>query len=61
MAKRVKTQLGAAFKKADADENGELTKEVMPDFLHPREKGYAMWAEAMEEKLCELGGWEPVK
>ncbi|MGI9243537.1 MAG: acetylglucosamine-6-sulfatase, partial [Verrucomicrobiales bacterium] len=43
------------------EENGGLSKEVMPDFLHPKEKGYAIWAEAMEAKLCELGGWKPIK
>ena len=43
------------------DENGRLTKEIMPDFLHPKEKGYALWAEAIEAKLCELGGWDPIK
>ena len=42
------------------DDQGLLSKEVMPDFLHPKQKGYAMWAAAMEAKLCELGGWEPV-
>lgn len=35
-------------------EDGTLTKEVMPDLLHPREKGYRIWAEAMEPKLKEL-------
>lgn len=37
------------------DEDGRLPKEIMPDFLHPREKGYAIWAEAIEAKLVELG------
>mgnify|MGYP005853310249 CR=1 FL=1 len=32
-----------------------LTKEVMPDGLHPREKGYRIWAEAIEPKLKEFG------
>lgn len=27
--------------------DGTLTKEMMPDFLHPREKGYGIWAKAM--------------
>ncbi|MHB8957227.1 MAG: platelet-activating factor acetylhydrolase IB subunit [Pirellulaceae bacterium] len=34
----------------------KLSKSIMPDFLHPNEKGYAIWAEAMEptvEKLLE--------
>ena len=37
------------------EESGRLPKEIMPDFLHPKEKGYAIWAEAIEEKLIELG------
>ncbi len=34
---------------------GHLPKELMPDYLHPREKGYELWAEAIEPKLVELG------
>ena len=34
---------------------GILTKEIMPDFLHPAEKGYQIWAEAIEPKLKEFG------
>lgn len=34
--------------------NGALPKDVMPDFLHLSPKGYAIWAEAIEEKLAEL-------
>ena len=26
----------------------------MPDLLHPHEKGYRMWAEAMESKIKKL-------
>ncbi|MGJ8696378.1 MAG: GDSL-type esterase/lipase family protein [Verrucomicrobiaceae bacterium] len=37
------------------NDKGILTKEVMPDGLHPREKGYAMWADAMAPKIKELG------
>ncbi|NNC89885.1 MAG: sulfatase-like hydrolase/transferase, partial [Akkermansiaceae bacterium] len=43
--------IGAKF----LDENGILTKEIMPDALHPKQKGYAIWAEAIEPKLKELG------
>ncbi len=39
-------------------EDGRLTKEVMPDFLHPNEKGYAIWAEAMEPAIRRLLGEE---
>lgn len=35
---------------------GELTKEIMPDLLHPKEKGYGIWAEAMEPALKKLLG-----
>ena len=38
------------------DENGALTREVMPDLLHPKEKGYAIWAEAMEPTIKKLMG-----
>jgi beta-glucosidase len=33
-----------------------LTREVMPDLLHPREKGYGIWAEAMEPTIAKLMG-----
>ena len=33
-----------------------LTREVMPDLLHPREKGYGIWAEAMEPAIAKLMG-----
>jgi lysophospholipase L1-like esterase len=35
-------------------DDGTLTKEVMPDALHPNEKGYQVWAEAMDPTLKEL-------
>ncbi|MFT7642861.1 MAG: lysophospholipase L1-like esterase [Pirellulaceae bacterium] len=38
------------------DDDGNLPKEVMPDLLHPRQKGYAMWAEAIEPTLKKLLG-----
>jgi len=28
----------------------------MPDFCHPNEKGYKIWAEAIEPKVAELMG-----
>ncbi len=37
-------------------EDGVLTKEIMPDFLHPHEKGYAIWAEAIEPTIRKLLG-----
>ena len=33
-----------------------LTREIMPDLLHPKEKGYAIWAEAIEPTLKKLMG-----
>ena len=35
-------------------EDGTLTKDVMPDALHPNEKGYQIWAEAMNPTLREM-------
>jgi len=36
--------------------DGTLTREVMPDLLHPNENGYRIWARAMGPKLHELLG-----
>ena len=38
------------------NEQGELTREVMPDLLHPGKKGYQIWAEAMEPTVARLMG-----
>jgi lysophospholipase L1-like esterase len=38
------------------DDNGNLTKDIMPDFLHPNAKGYEIWAEAIEPKVKEIVG-----
>ena len=35
---------------------GELTREIMPDLLHLHEKGYQLWAEAMEPTIAKLMG-----
>ncbi len=40
--------------KAFLDENGTLTRKIMPDLLHPQEKGYQLWAEAMDPTLQKL-------
>ncbi len=37
-------------------DDGELPKAIMPDFLHPNEKGYRIWAEAMEPNIARLMG-----
>lgn len=31
--------------------DGTISKEVMPDYLHPNERGYAIWAEALRAVL----------
>jgi beta-glucosidase len=36
--------------------DGAISKEIMPDYLHLSEKGYTIWAEAIEPKLKELLG-----
>jgi len=36
------------------DKEGVLPKSLMPDFLHPKEKGYEIWAEAMEPMIKKL-------
>jgi beta-glucosidase len=42
--------IGKAFLEPD----GTLSREVMPDFLHPDEKGYAIWQGAMDATLRRL-------
>jgi beta-glucosidase len=37
-------------------EDGTLTREIMPDLLHLSEQGYTIWAESIEAKLSELLG-----
>ena len=37
-------------------EDGVLTKQVMPDLLHPHEAGYKTWAQAMESTIKKLMG-----
>jgi lysophospholipase L1-like esterase len=38
------------------NEQGELTRDIMPDLLHPKTKGYRLWAEAMEPTIAKLMG-----
>ena len=38
------------------DENKVLSKSIMPDLLHPNERGYQIWAEAIEPTVKELLG-----
>ena len=36
--------------------DGFLSMNIMPDYLHPNEAGYKIWAEAIESKVAELMG-----
>ncbi|MDF1755617.1 MAG: platelet-activating factor acetylhydrolase IB subunit [Verrucomicrobiales bacterium] len=36
------------------EEDGTLTKEIMPDYLHLSAAGYQIWADAISPKLAEL-------
>jgi lysophospholipase L1-like esterase len=42
--------IGAKFLQPD----GSITKEIMPDALHPTAAGYQIWADAITPKLTEL-------
>jgi lysophospholipase L1-like esterase len=42
--------IGAKFLDAD----GTLPKDIMPDLLHPNEKGYEIWADAIREPLQKI-------
>ena len=42
--------IGSKFLEA----NGTLPKNIMPDLLHPNERGYQIWAAAMEPTLDEM-------
>jgi lysophospholipase L1-like esterase len=44
--------IGGKFLQPD----GSLAKEIMPDFLHLSEKGYQIWADAMDPLLHQLLG-----
>jgi lysophospholipase L1-like esterase len=34
--------------------DGKISPDIMPDFLHPTEAGYQIWADAITPKLAEL-------
>lgn len=40
--------------------DGTLSRDIMPDLLHPNEQGYRIWARAMEPTLARLFGDTPV-
>jgi lysophospholipase L1-like esterase len=42
--------IGPKFLAAD----GTLSRDIMPDLLHPNAAGYEIWAEAVKDKLAEL-------
>ena len=42
--------IGAKF----LDAEGNIPLDVMPDLLHPNEKGYQIWADAIREPLKAL-------
>jgi len=44
--------IGPAFLQDD----GTLSKEIMPDLLHLSEKGYQIWAESIEERVKRMMG-----
>ena len=39
--------------------DGSLSKEIMPDLLHPSAKGYEIWAESIEPMVAKLTGEKP--
>jgi hypothetical protein len=49
--------IGARFLAAD----GTLPKDVMPDALHPNEKGYQIWADAIIDKVKQMLQTDPTK
>ena len=38
------------------DSDHKLSKDIMPDLLHPNAKGYEIWAEAVEPEVAKLMG-----
>lgn len=36
--------------------DGLLTKDIMPDYLHPNKAGYKIWAEAIDPKVAKVMG-----
>lgn len=40
-------------------DDGTLSKSIMPDLLHPNREGYELWAKAMEPKIVQLMGESP--
>ncbi len=42
-------------------DDGALTRDIMSDYLHPGEKGYQIWAEAIEPAVAKLLGEKQIK
>ena len=40
--------------KAFLNDDGTISREIMPDYLHLTAKGYRIWADAMEPTLWRL-------
>jgi beta-glucosidase len=38
------------------DDGGYLAQSLMPDYLHPNERGYHVWADGMEDTIRKLLG-----
>ncbi|OHB55110.1 MAG: hypothetical protein A2Y12_10520 [Planctomycetes bacterium GWF2_42_9] len=38
------------------NDKGVLTREIFPDLLHPKKKGYQIWAQAIESTIAKLMG-----
>ena len=38
------------------DDRGRLSEVLMPDYLHPNERGYQVWADGMEDMIRKLLG-----
>lgn len=36
------------------DDEGRLPEEIMPDFLHPNEQGYELWAQKMKPVILDM-------
>jgi beta-glucosidase len=43
------------------NDNGLIPRDLMPDYLHLSRRGYALWAEAIEDTLSRILGDERVK
>jgi lysophospholipase L1-like esterase len=43
------------------NDDGLIPAALMPDYLHPTERGYEIWAEAMERRISSILGDEPVR